>query len=487
MSIWIITTGNSDVQLKTKANWQNLRQTVRPQLGRGFSPVDGTDKRFVVPARVLGKVYSQPQAQEYWGDLVFPLLDNFTGQIQDEVIEQIILILTDQEAVFSSETGKSQHDPYWQDTCNLEPLITTYLKDKFPQAEIKPLLLQPKSSTKGLDDWDSVLKLIQEGFSNFDFPPDSTIYVSHQAGTPAISSAVQFEILLRFGQQVKFLVSSERDSKLTKILDRSTYLRGIRKQEAKALLDRHDYSGVKELLESYLEPEIKILLDAAILWNLAEFEEFADKLLQYPGGQFLKEIQERTKKINWWWTAYEAAYLGVVRLEQENIVEALFHSFRALEGLIKEWALSKYKVQIKYSNPKQPKTPYFTDRNLPQNLQKWFDSNKSSKFKNVGLFGKPLFSLLQESEQNRWKHNSDIQIVTGDIIAERNSTFHCLQGLQQPDLFKAWDTVNRTDWEARVLGCLNFIAEPKPPFTSLKEASLMSKVHQELEKAIASY
>jgi len=474
MNIWIITIGNSDVQLWTKDHWTNLQRTVRRQLdGRGFTPTEGTDDRFLVPGRVMGTVYSQSQAQEYWDDLAFPLLDNFVRLLRDEKIEidQIILILTDQETLFSPSQRRSTQSAYWQDTCTLEPIVATYLKHQLPQAQLKRLLLQPQSPTEGLDDWDSVLKLIQSELAQLDFPDVATIYVSHQASTPAISSAVQFETLLRFGHRVQFLVTSERDKELTKILNRSTYLRGIRQQEAKTLLERYDYSGVKALLAPYLKPEVGILLDAAIQWNSAKFDDFAKKVLEYPDNQLRQAFQERTKADNWWWTGYEAAYLGVVRLEQGNTVEAFFHSFRAVEGLIRLFADAKYKDKIEFNNYG---APYI----------------KFSKKKCFNLYGRKLYDFLKyhyckssqpidpEKDKDIWQFGE----VTFD---KRNQYFHQLFGLSEQDVFDAWDTDNRMDWEARVLGCLNFIAEPDSPFTALDTASLMYLIQDKLEKAIA--
>jgi hypothetical protein len=479
MNIWIITIGNSDVQLWTKDHWTNLYRTVRSQLGdRGFTPTEGTDDRFLVPGRVMGTVYGQSQAQDYWHDLAFPLLDNFVGLVQHEniKIDQIILILTDQEVVFSRSQRRSTQSAYWQDTCTLEPIVATYLKDKLPQAQLKSLLLQPQSPTEGLDDWDSVLKLIQSELAQLDFPDSAKIYVSHQASTPAISSAVQFETLLRFGHRVQFLVTSERDKELTKILNRSTYLRGIRQKEAKTLLNSYDYSGLKELLAPYLKPDVKpdveILLDAAIQWNSAKFDDFAKRLLDYPDNQLRQSVQERTKEDNWWWTAYEAAYLGVVRLEQGNTVEAFFHSFRAVEGLIRLFADAKYKGKIKFSKKGIPSIE-FPD-------------------KKFNLYGKTLYYLLkynccnlQPSQPIDPEKDKDIWQFGEVTFDKRNQYFHQLFGLSKQDVFDAWNTNNRTDWEARVLGCLNFIAEPDSPFTALNTASLMSPIQDKLKEAIA--
>ncbi|MEG4201782.1 hypothetical protein [Microcoleus sp. Pol12A5] len=260
------------------------------------------------------------------------------------------------------------------------------------------------------------------------------------------------------------------------------YLQGMQVQEAKALLSRYDYLGVERILKPYWKDssdplllEIRDLLAMAVQWNFAKFEDF--------GKARGAVANERLNQ--WWWTGYEAAYLGVIRLRQGNTVEALFHSFRAVEGSIKEWALDKYKLQIKYYNPNQPSTAYIHDVNLPQNLRPWFNANKNEQYNSVGLFGKSLFTLLEKSDQNKWNQDSHIKVVAANTIDERNFIFHSLRGLQEKDVFKAWNTDSREQWEARVLGCLNFVSQQK--FVSLKSASLMAKVHDELVAALAHY
>lgn len=504
MNIWIITIGNSDVQLWTKDHWTNLYRTVRSQLGdRGFTPTEGTDDRFLVPGRVMGTVYGQSQAQDYWHDLAFPLLDNFVGLVQHEniKIDQIILILTDQEVVFSRSQRRSTQSAYWQDTCTLEPIVATYLKDKLPQAQLKSLLLQPQSPTEGLDDWDSVLKLIKSELAQLDFPDSATIYVSHQASTPAISSAVQFETLLRFGHRVQFLVTSERDKELTKILNRSTYLRGIRQQEAKTLLERYDYSGVKALLAPYLKPDVEILLDAAIQWNSAKFDDFAKRLLDYPDNQLRQAVQERTKEDNWWWTAYEAAYLGVVRLEQGNTVEALFHSFRAVEGLIAAWAKFKYPQYVKEEKDKYGKKALFVKREIQEKMPEYRKKDFPKKTR-IKLYSQSLYDLLQEDKKT-WKQNGDIKVFLNDARDERNKLFHKVLGLKRDEVYQAWGIrtpeTNPTEldlqkadksWQDRVLGCLNFVSGKTFKFLDKPEsdgtvASLMAKVYQKLRDEIS--
>lgn len=489
MNIWILTVGSSDVQLKTKANWTNLFRTVRSQLDdRAFNPIDGIESRFQVHARAMGTVYSQPQAEQYFDDLDFPLIDNFIHQLNNKSIEKIILVLSDQ-SVFSKAERSSQRHPYWQDTCTLQPILEKYLQAQLngssPKLHIQPLFLKPKLSTEGLDDWDSVLKLVQSEFLslNLEFLNDATIYVSHQAGTPAISSAIQFSSLSQFRQKVKFLVSNERDASLTRVLDGSEYLKGIRKQEAKKLLERHDYSGVQELIFDYLDKETLILLKAAIQWNFSKFDEFANELQNLSNQELAQEAKERSQQ--WWWTAYEAAYLGAVRLKQENAVEAMFHSFRAVEGLLRQWVDKFYADEIK-----QTKHP------------KWEENERWDR--KLNIYGQDLYWFLTlkktVDQTNDITRNTtpDIFIFGTQVFNKRNDLFHQLKGLQgKEEVFKNWRSQNEkqwkpdpeSEWKKRVLTCLNFIAKESLPndkeFKLLEEASLMVKVHQELEKAIA--
>lgn len=495
MNIWIVTTGSSDVKLKTDEHWGTLFRKVRGQLyNRQFTPTQppnpDDDEPFIVPARAMGMVYGTQLTDEYYKDLHFPLLDAFSAKLLEKGRtnpDRIIVILSNQEAVFDDEDRIIDKSPYWQDTCTLQPIFEKYFERKFPKVKsIDYLELKPKSKDEGLDNWNKALLLVQQVLSSLEFDKSANVYVSHQAGTPAISSAVQFDCLAKFGKKVKFLVSNEYEEKLAEkgdFIESSTYLQGMLVQEAKALLSRYDYSGVEGILKPYwkdsVDPllvEIRDLLGMAVQWNFAKFEDFGNAR-----GEVAKE------RVNqWWWMGYEAAYLGVIRLKQGNTVEALFHSFRAVEGLIKEWALDKYKLQIQYSNRKQPNTAYIHDVNLPNNLRQWFNANKNRDYNNVGLFGKALFTLIEASHpQNEWNQNSDIQVVVGNTIEERNATFHCLRGLDEKEVFQAWKTDSKEKWETRVLGCLNFVSKQK--FVSLKSASLMAKVHDELVDAIEHY
>ena len=510
MNLWIVTIGSSDVQLNSdKVN----RQEGRTEKQRSdkiwqywyednikaecydipFEPkraFNDSEESYRIAARILGIVYessSEEVKQEIQNYLTFPLLSNFVKELKKFApLEAIVILLTDQSEIFKDDNERRKpKSPYWQDTCKLELIINSYLQKEFPGVKILPLILSPQEEP-GLDDWDRVLNLVRDELKNIPLQSEAdTVYVSHQAGTPAISSAVQFSSLAKFRKNVRFLVSNEYSQEVSSIPN-STYLKAIQIQEAQALLDRHDYAGVKLLVYDYLSSENKILLDAAIEWNFAKFDEFASKL------PFAQQVNERSQ--HWWWTAYEEAYLAVVRFRQENIVEALFHSFRAVEGLIREWAIWKYELQIKNSNLNQPKTLYFhyENINMSTQLNDWFERYSNKKYSSVGLFGEPLFELLKASHSpGKWHNNSDIKTVAKITKEERNSTFHQLRGLNQSDLFKAWDTQTETEeaLKSRLLACLNFIAKEDlaKEFTSFEEASLMAKVHDELVEAIKRY
>lgn len=521
MNIWILTIGSSDIQLRTKANWTRLFRAVRSQLDdRGFNPSDAIEQRFQVPARVLGVVYSQPQAEQHFDDLVFPLIDNFLSKIKDQPIDKIILVLGDQ-SIFQPAERSSQNHAYWQDTCTLQPLLEKYLQQKLeessPDLQFQTLLLRPTSTAEGLDDWNAVLKLVQDEFLSLEFPDNATIYVSHQAGTPAISSAIQFTSLSRFGQQVKFLVSNERDSKLTRVLDSSEYLKGIRQREALTLLDRHDYSGVEALVRDYLKEneDTKILLNAAIQWNFAKFDEFANEIQKLSSPEFqalVEEVKERSQQ--WWWTAYEAAYLAWLRLDQGNTVDAFFHSFRSIEGAFSDWGKKVFCEYVEIENDRAFLQPsilesshdYFTDAKFKQDGTPKNSLAKlkqkllaiAERIKNVGekdqkpkgllLFGDDLYTLFRSQKPDYEGANFNRFWNSEDGIGEkRNKNFHQLQGLSQENLLSDWEVNNPNEWEKQLLTYLNFIAKEdlSKKFESLEEASLMAKVHQELKNAIA--
>jgi len=455
MNIWIVTIGNSDVQLKCDYNtnkWNASYRIIRGQLYNHVfkpSPIEDSSKKksWIVPARVMGMVYNSALDDETYQELIFPLLDTFIqGLLGKNQPDKIFVILTNQENIFSTQDDRNnQKCPYWHDTHTLQPILEKYFQKNFPRLKsnenIEYLELKPDSKEQSLDNWNESLLLVQHKIAELKVNKSDKIFVSHQAGTPAISSAIQFASLSKFNKQVKFLLSNEYEKGNPIYIPSSNYLKGIKLQEAKALLERYDYSGVKEILtdiwidseENTEEQRVNELLEMAIYWNCAKFEDFA----RARG----KIVQERTQKR--WWTGYEAAYLALVRLEQGNTVEALFHSFRSVEGL------------IRYLHP-NPDPDNYTN----------------------------IYNLIPIVFPN-WESSPDMKIFRNCTRKKRNDLFHRLLGLKEEAVFQAWDTSDKEKWKSRVLGCLNFVSGEK--LTSLKKASLMYDIERELQEILNTY
>lgn len=511
MKLWIVTIGSSDVQLdsdktnqekgrneeqhsdKVWRNWYN-DEIQADCYDIPFEPQPAfkdKEENYRIPPRILGIVYnSSKDKQEIQSYLTFPLLNNFVEKLSNlGVPDAIAILLTDQSNFFQRHEKREKiKSPYWQDTCELQPILENYLRDNFPNSELIPLQLSPQGKD-GLDDWDSVLDLVRNELDKIKLKPD-TVYVSHQAGTPAISSAVQFMSLARFRTNVQFLVSNEY-SLATKTIYQSTYLGAIQRQEAKALLDNYDYAGIRDILglrtvdsSNPQAKRIKYLLDAAEQWNRAEFQKFKKIINNHK----LLDI----KKFPWYQSGYESAYLAWVRFKQGSIIDALFHSFRAAEGSISKWIEKRYNAHV-VDDPKYgPQVKISILNNLPGYSNELSKTNqeKLQKYSQIGLYGDPIYDLLK-SAKPQCKNNPDVRVVWEGAKTKRNKLFYRLEGLQESELFDAWNTNNEGDWKRRLLGCLNFIAQDDlpegKPFSSLEEASVMARLHGELEKAIAQY
>lgn len=243
MSIWILTTGNSDIHLKHDKNWGKIYNAeVRNQLEcNKFANValinpDDKNAGYKAPTRVLGHVYENKQ-DYYSSDLEFPLLDTFRRYFEAEKIklDRVIIILTDQQNVFEEQSRRYKYSPFWQDTCTLKPIFEWYIQQKF---KLKPefIILVPASS-EGLDRWNDTLALVQNVLTQIEYNVLKPIYVSHQSGTPAISSAVQFVSLNNF-KNVKFVLSNQ-------------YYDNIYNQESKA--EEVEYSQEAPPSEQYTQ------------------------------------------------------------------------------------------------------------------------------------------------------------------------------------------------------------------------------------------
>ncbi len=250
MTVWIVTTGSSDIQLKNTDNWNHLYTKYRKKLNVANlqkPEVSRSEEYAKAPAKVLGVMYAEEP--EYYQDLAFPLLDAFSKKLEPDKPAKIFVLLSNQEDIFTQIDKRLENCPYWKDTCTLQPLFEKYLTEKFPKAKQEYLELNPPTGTKGLDHWNDTLSLVEKTLSGLPVDWKETIYVSHQAGTPAISSAVQFVTLGRFGRRVRFLVGNEYEQSEAEIIESSTYLRGIQIQQAKGFIQENAPGAALKLLE----------------------------------------------------------------------------------------------------------------------------------------------------------------------------------------------------------------------------------------------
>ncbi len=340
MNIWIVTTGSSDVQLKSDESWPDWYYDGSPVKinceNLPFKPtqiLEDRDEPYRIAPRVLGKVY-EAQREEVWKYRDFPLLRQFTTQLQGNKITKIYLLLTDQTEKFNEER-EDRRCPYWQDTCELQPIFERYFKEEFRDVELIPIHLSPEKNKPGLDDWNHVLEIVRIAFSEeITLEPDK-VYVSHQAGTPAISSAVQFMSLARFGERVEFLVSNEYEKEALEPIKSSEYLRGIQVQQVKGLIKSGTPGAALQLLK--LEG-IKVEDDKALA-DLEQLVDFFNLNRSLADGSSEFDIEPATQRI------IDGLALIEKLFEQENYLQGIALLAAAQETFLKCAIKNEIKVR----------------------------------------------------------------------------------------------------------------------------------------------
>jgi hypothetical protein len=314
-----------------------------------------------------------------------------------------------------------------------------------------------------------------------DTPEFQCAIVSPKGGVGAFTEAARIVALSRLEQRVRFCDFTEDVEKNRKgesspytVPSRGlNYLWDRKRKESLELLKRYDYEAVTRLLKGYLsEPqfaEVRAALAAAVDWNQGSFGEFA----KAPGAM----AKGRAKQ--WWWIGYEVAYLAVIRLRQGHTAEAMFHSFRSVEGLMKEFLLYNYARHV----TGRPKSEMLK-RSICQEREFAGCEYLFDRYPSIYLFGDGLVTLFKLARPD-FAENTDIQICFGDTKNSRNTLFHGLEGLERREVFENWGCDRLEDWESRVLGCLNFMTGEK--FDRLQQASLMSEVHQVILDGIGNY
>jgi hypothetical protein len=385
MTTWIITTGNSDIQLNTDNNWMRGERLFEKAKnneplcncqggGKDFANLkrENDTKYFPVAARVLGLVYQDHE--HYYSDLVFPLLDVLIEKFQDqEFPDRVYIILTDQEELFKTSDIKNSSCPFWQDTCTLKPLFEWYFQTKL---KLKPdfITLQPSVNNRGLDHWDQVLTLVTEELTKIQ--QDDVFYISHQASTPAISSAVQF-VSIGYFSNVNFLIVNryyEENKIITRheIIPSSSYWKQLQIQKAKKLItDGFPGSALALLKEvGYNNSEkIKELESYIDLFNMKTI----DTGDEFEPTQAIKRVRKTLDLIEYF-------------LKQENYLQAIILLSAAQETFLKA-SISLY-----------------LQKHIPGGFKEWNEKGLSLNLKETKI--QEVIKQLQSSNQRNYKFQS---------------------------------------------------------------------------------
>ena len=386
-------------------------------------------------------------------------------------LSHIYLMATDQqESVFYRKT----------DTIYSANIIKKWIESKY---QIATTIIAQGREGDNPSDFEAMFRWWQKSWETIltQTPNIQLVMMSVKGGIGSFGEAGRITALSKLGEKVVFFDFIENPqqnlqgepSSYTLPLRGINYLWDRKQQEALSLLDRYDYEAVKRLLRHELESEDKLVnvksgLTAAVHWNQGNFKLFADEL-----GNFAKE---RSKQ--WWWIGYEVAYLAVVRLKQSHTSEAMFHSFRSVEGLMKESIVHRYP---QHTFLKKNSIALSSSICREQGLASYQDTFKN--YSDMLMYGKNLFELIKLIQPS-YQTNTAIKAYFMSA-SDRNELFHGLTGLTKPELFEIWGCKSQREWEASLLSCLEFVSGQS--FDSLEQASLMSKVHQELVDEIKSY
>ena len=323
--------------------------------------------------------------------------------------------------------------------------------------------------------------------------PERPIWICLKGGVGQASEALRISGLSLYGERVQFFEFKQNTkanrrgipSDYSGPFPGTNYLWDRTQQQALRLLDRYDYAGAYDLLKPYFQQDpagfsaVPILVKAGTAWNQGEFETF------FKLAKNSLNTSEQKRDNTWWWMAYEQAQLGVIRLQQKNTVEAMLHSFRAVEGLLWEWAIETFPNDVKAQSDQYPLL-------LPSILQKYpslrdsYNHQKLQQTSKVYLRGRLLQELLEAAIPGIVNGN-DFRVFWKAARDKRNELSHRLGGLSEEKVFKAWgqDIHNSNQWETRIFKCLNLVTEQN--FKSLSQASLFKKIHFMVVKVIASY
>ncbi|MBD2097721.1 hypothetical protein H6F90_21735 [Trichocoleus sp. FACHB-591] len=321
--------------------------------------------------------------------------------------------------------------------------------------------------------------------------PQQPIWLCLKGGVGQTSEASRISSLSLYGDRIRFFeFAQNRQANRSGIPSDysgpflgTNYLWDRTQQQALQLLERYDYAGIWDLLNPYFTQDstgfgaTPTLVKAGIAWNQGEFKTF------FQLAKAILTVPEQRQELSWWWIAYEQAQLAVIRLQQNHTAEAMLHSFRAVEGILWEWAIATF-PEVQHRPDQYPLLLPSIKQRYPK-LANDYDSQQA-RTSSVELRGMMLRNLL-ELAIPQTAYSQDFKAFWETARHKRNMLSHRLGGLPEKDVLTAWGRdINKPEqWEIRILNCLNLVTGKS--FKSLTQASLLAKVHLQVKQAIASY
>ncbi|WP_072619161.1 hypothetical protein [Spirulina major] len=328
------------------------------------------------------------------------------------------------------------------------------------------------------------LKIVKTQFTEGDSPKErlrQRIEFNASSGTPAMKSALS--MLQAAGYATQGRVWQVRNPKKLRPgqervfeTDVTVLRQEFDRQKLRQLVAEYNYSGALDLVaqcDLTIDETAIALLKACKTWNQGQFQAF------YEQAEFKLDKSQKNQTKTYWWQAYEQGCTAVVRLKQGNSTEAMLHSFRAVEGLLFEWvkqhcsehikdgkdefAYDQVNISIARQFP-DLKEHFKSGTNPWQNLARWM---------NLKILECAAPEVFDDPDFRGWLNADD----------RRNQLSHYLGGISEKVLCQAWSVGNGEEWEARLLRCLNLLAEQN--FGTFQNGALLPVIHHHLEKALA--
>lgn len=401
-------------------------------------------------------------------------------------LDRVYLIATNQKR----ETDSNKFDHSKRDTIYSSQLIQDWLAQNHPN--ITAEIIELGGDDTNPSDFEQMFHWWRQTWdTKIQFESKQKIWVCLKGGVGQASEACRISGLSIYGDRIQFFEFQQNNiankagipSNYTGPFLGTNYLWDRTRQQALRLLERYDYAGIAdlELLQTYFQQDssglgsIVSLLKAGLSWNQGNFDVF------YESAKPLLTLQQKQQTNKFWWQAYEEAYLAVIRLKQNNTTEAMFHSFRAVEGIMSVWAIANFQ-EVSTKPNKFPLLNYSITQKYPK-LNKLFEYKERTE---VQLELWRMQCLLEAYVPDAYK-SQDLKSFFENAKQQRNNLFHRIGGMTQKDVFYAWgnDINDEYKWEKRIVNCLNLVVGER--FHSLTQVSLFASTHQRVKQAISSY